>query len=97
MARPDCSLSSPTSPRSCSIWLRVTPPDTMPRLESRPAAADDLRETLAALGEWMWGPPDPDAETFRRRFDRDVAAYPTPQPAPPAPPRPDPLADDEAE
>ena len=73
------------------------PPDTRPRLESRPAAADDLRETLAALGEWMWGPPDPDAETFRRRFDRDVAAYPTPQPAPPAPPRPDPLADDEAE
>ena len=38
-------------------------------------AADPLRLRVAAQAEAAWGPPDPDAETFRRRLALDAARH----------------------
>ncbi|MFW6108706.1 MAG: hypothetical protein ACOC8D_02720, partial [bacterium] len=61
----------------------------------RKDAQEPMRLRVAARAEAAWGPPEPDAETFRRRLARDEAAYPTPRPAPSPPSHPDLLADDE--
>ena len=39
-------------------------------------AADPLRLRVAVQAEAAWGPPDPDAETFRRRLALDAARHP---------------------
>ena len=77
------------------------PPPPQTRLPSPPEGAGvavALRHVLAARGEASWGPPDPDAETFRRILDLDVARYPMPMvPSPRPAPKRDLLEDDEAE
>jgi len=60
-------------------------------------AADPLRLRVAAQAEAAWGPPDPNAETFRSRLERDAAVFPTPRPPPPPEPKRDLLADDDDE
>ena len=91
--------------RALAAWRGISIIDEAPRDADSPLltaligdAADPLRLRLAAQAEAAWGPPDPDAETFRRRLAVDAANYPMRAMPPPRPvPKRDLLEDDEAE
>jgi len=87
-----------------AAWRGIRIVEQAPQHVTSPLAAPPpgdagslLRLRVAAQAEGVWGMPDPDIETFRRRLARDVASYPTPEPAAPRQPKPDLLADDDDE